>query len=65
MKTKYVCLLGRKYFVPNYGKVISRIFVQPVDQHKTDFDTHLDAEAVVLGREAQLAKVMCDLFLIY
>jgi len=29
---------------------------QPVDQHKTDFDTHLDAEAVVLGREAQLAK---------
>jgi len=29
---------------------------QPLDQHKAGLDAHADAEAVVLGREAQLAK---------
>jgi len=29
---------------------------QPMDQQKTGFDAHTDAEAVVLGRESQLAK---------
>merc|ERR1712240_271194 len=29
---------------------------QPLDQHAAGLDAHADAEAVVLGREAQLAK---------